>query len=151
MCVLIHFVGSYLTEATSRHLACKFCRNLSKLKTSCMPSKSVLTIYVFTPWGVWSAWRNFRITLYPSYEVILHYSCSMIHAPAVFVSSHRALAPTEAYLNSCNYRINGARGSVEVKALCYTPEGHGFDIWWGNFLNFPNPSGRTRPWGLLSL
>jgi hypothetical protein len=34
---------------------------------------------------------------------------------------------------------------------CYKPEGRGFDIRWGEFLNVPNPSGRTRPWGLLSL
>jgi hypothetical protein len=27
----------------------------------------------------------------------------------------------------------------------------GFDSRWGEFLNLPNPSGRTRPWGLLSL
>jgi hypothetical protein len=45
----------------------------------------------------------------------------------------------------------GARGSVVFKALCYKPEGRGFDSWWGEFLNLPNPSGRTRPWGLLSL
>jgi hypothetical protein len=43
-----------------------------------------------------------------------------------------------------------ARGSVVVKALCYKPEGRGFDTQWGNFLNLPNHSGRTRPWGLLS-
>jgi hypothetical protein len=45
----------------------------------------------------------------------------------------------------------GACGSVVVKALCYKPEGRGFDIRWGEFFNLPNPSGRTRPWGLLSL
>jgi hypothetical protein len=45
----------------------------------------------------------------------------------------------------------GARGSVVVKALCYKPEGRGFDTRWGEFLNLPNPPGRTRPWGLLSL
>jgi hypothetical protein len=42
-------------------------------------------------------------------------------------------------------------GSVVVKALCYEPEGRGFDTRWGNFLNLLNPSGRTRPWGLLGL
>jgi hypothetical protein len=47
--------------------------------------------------------------------------------------------------------IYGARGSVVVKAQCYKPEGRGFDIRWGEFFNLPNPSGRTRPWGLLSL
>jgi hypothetical protein len=44
-----------------------------------------------------------------------------------------------------------ACGSVMVKALCYKPEGQGFDTRWGEFLNLPNPSGRTRPWGLLSM
>jgi hypothetical protein len=45
----------------------------------------------------------------------------------------------------------GARGSVVVKALSYKPEDRGFDTLWGDFLNLQNPSGRTRPWGLLSL
>jgi hypothetical protein len=45
----------------------------------------------------------------------------------------------------------GARGSVVVKALRYKPEGRGFDSRLGGFLNLPNLSGRTRPWGLLSL
>jgi hypothetical protein len=45
----------------------------------------------------------------------------------------------------------GARGSVVVKSLCYKPEGRGFDTRRGDFLNLPNPSGRTRPWSLLSL
>jgi hypothetical protein len=43
------------------------------------------------------------------------------------------------------------RGSVAIKALCYKPEGRGFDTRRREFLNLPNPSGRTRPWGLLSL
>jgi hypothetical protein len=42
-------------------------------------------------------------------------------------------------------------GSVAVKALGYKPEGRGFETRWGEILNLPNPSGRTRPWGLLSL
>jgi hypothetical protein len=45
----------------------------------------------------------------------------------------------------------GARSSVVVKALCYKPEGRGSDTQWGDFLNLPNPSGRTGPWGILSL
>jgi hypothetical protein len=47
--------------------------------------------------------------------------------------------------------ISGARCSVVFKALCYKPEGRGFDTRWGKFLNLPNPSGRTRSSGLLSL
>jgi hypothetical protein len=43
----------------------------------------------------------------------------------------------------------GTRGSVVIKALCYKPEGRGFDTRWGDFLNVPNL--RTRPWGLLGL
>jgi hypothetical protein len=38
-----------------------------------------------------------------------------------------------------------------TQALCYKPEGRGFDSRWGEFLNLPNLSCRTRPWGLLSL
>jgi hypothetical protein len=44
--------------------------------------------------------------------------------------------------------IDGARGSVVVKALCYKSEGREFDTRWCEFLNLPNPSGLTRPWGL---
>jgi hypothetical protein len=46
----------------------------------------------------------------------------------------------------------GARGSLVVKApLDYRPEGRGVESRWGEILNLPNPSGRTRPWVLLSL
>jgi hypothetical protein len=44
----------------------------------------------------------------------------------------------------------GARISVVVKALCYKPKGRRFDSRRDDFLNLPNPSNRTRPWGLLS-
>jgi hypothetical protein len=45
----------------------------------------------------------------------------------------------------------GARSSVVVNALCYKPEGRGFDTRWGEILYLPNLSGRTMPWGSLSL
>jgi hypothetical protein len=45
----------------------------------------------------------------------------------------------------------GACGSVVVKALGYKPEGREFKTRWGEILNLPNPSGRTRPWRLLGL
>jgi hypothetical protein len=40
-----------------------------------------------------------------------------------------------------------------VQVLCYKPECRGIETRLGElfFLNLPNPSGRTRPWGLLSL
>jgi hypothetical protein len=44
-----------------------------------------------------------------------------------------------------------ANGSLVVKALGYEPEGRGLETRWGEILNLTNPSGRTRPWGLLSL
>jgi hypothetical protein len=46
---------------------------------------------------------------------------------------------------------SGARRSLVVKAVDYKPEGRGFQTRRGEILNLPNPSGRTRPWGLLSL
>jgi hypothetical protein len=64
------------------------------------------------------------------------------------------LETTVANQNSIQEEINtrlGARGGVVVKALFYKPESRGFDSRWGEFLNLPNPSGRTRPWGLFSL
>jgi hypothetical protein len=55
-------------------------------------------------------------------------------------------------LKLINYFIYlGAHGSLVVKALCYKPEGSGFDNGLGDFLNLRNPSDRTKPWGLLSL
>jgi hypothetical protein len=42
-------------------------------------------------------------------------------------------------------------GSVMLKALGSKPEGRGFENRWGENLNLPNPSDRTRLWGLLSL
>jgi hypothetical protein len=46
--------------------------------------------------------------------------------------------------------IYGARCSVVDKALYYKAEGRGLpdEV---IFLNLPNPSGRTMPWGLLNL
>jgi hypothetical protein len=46
---------------------------------------------------------------------------------------------------------DGARGSLVIKLLGCKPEGRGFETRSGEILNVPNPSGRTRPWGLLSL
>jgi hypothetical protein len=40
---------------------------------------------------------------------------------------------------------NGQHSNIVDKALCYKLEGRGFDTRWGEFLNLPNPSGRTGP------
>jgi hypothetical protein len=47
--------------------------------------------------------------------------------------------------------LSGERGSVVVKALRYKPAVAGSIPDEVNFLNLPNSSGCTRPWGLLSL
>jgi hypothetical protein len=47
--------------------------------------------------------------------------------------------------------MNGARGSLVVKELGYKLEVRGFETRLHEILNLPTPSGRTRPWGLLSL
>jgi hypothetical protein len=39
------------------------------------------------------------------------------------------------------------RASVVVKALCYKPEGRGFEPRWSEYLNLTNLSGSTRHWG----
>jgi hypothetical protein len=48
---------------------------------------------------------------------------------------------------------NGTRSSVMLEALCYKPVGRGVRVpmKWIHFLSLPNLSGRTSPWGLLSL
>jgi hypothetical protein len=64
------------------------------------------------------------------------------------------LTPAQVRVCGSLYDTVGARCSVVVEALCYKPEGRGFETRWGEwifFFNLPNPSGRTRPWGLLSL
>jgi hypothetical protein len=55
------------------------------------------------------------------------------------------------YLIYLTGALLGARRSLVVKALGYKKEGRGFETLWGKILKLPNPSGRTRPWGLLSL
>jgi hypothetical protein len=41
--------------------------------------------------------------------------------------------------------------SLVVKVLGYKPEGRGLETRSGEILNLPNPSGLTKPRGLLSL
>jgi hypothetical protein len=57
-------------------------------------------------------------------------------------------------INDYVIKRSGERGSAVVTALCYKPEGHGFETRRGDFFfffNLPNPSGSTRSWGSLSL
>jgi hypothetical protein len=50
---------------------------------------------------------------------------SQLHAPATFTSYKIELFWT--YLVTELRLVVGARGSIVVKALCYKPEGHGFE------------------------
>jgi hypothetical protein len=52
-----------------------------------------------------------------------------------------------------NWKVAGSGSDkvTEFFQFTYKPEGRGFDTRGGKFLNLPNHSGVTRPWGLLSL
>jgi hypothetical protein len=81
-----------------------------------------------------------------------HYSWAILHPGYVQISILKFTSPLIAlrvFLK--DYKKIGARGSVVVEALCYKPEGLGFDTRSDEFLNLLNLSGRTRAWGLLSL
>jgi hypothetical protein len=47
----------------------------------------------------------------------------------------------------CSHLTNMKREGAHVG---YNSEGCGFETRWGDILNLPNPSGRTRFWDLLS-
>jgi hypothetical protein len=66
---------------------------------------------------------------------------------------HDKFKTNQSNTNNCFIYVMyvGERGSVVVKALLYKLEARGFDTRWDSFFNLPNPSRRTRPWGLLSL
>jgi hypothetical protein len=69
-------------------------------------------------------------------------------------SEYALLFMSYSLFNNLLYRLFGTKGAccnIVVKLLCYKPEGRGFETRRGEFLNLPNPSGRSRPWGLLSL
>jgi hypothetical protein len=55
------------------------------------------------------------------------------------------------YYSSVGIAASNVSDLCCVKALGYKQEGHGFETRCGEILNLRNPSGRTRPWGLLSL
>jgi hypothetical protein len=65
-----------------------------------------------------------------------------------FLLDYTASIPEASVLNS--HRSDKVRIYVRHMLKC-NYLGRGFDTLWGEFLNLPNPSGRTRPWGLLSL
>jgi hypothetical protein len=50
------------------------------------------------------------------------------------------------FINNLNCdNMSGARSSIVVKAICYKPEGRGFNTQWGEFLNLPNPLAALGP------
>jgi hypothetical protein len=93
-----------------------------------------------------------RLVSHPrSLHVLLGFCTSLLRCmhPQNYNGSMWSSLHPSSYVSYCQFF--GARGSVVVKALCYKPEGRRFDTRWGEFLNLPNPSGHTRPWGLRSL
>jgi hypothetical protein len=78
-----------------------------------------------------------------------------LHETSYFVSTTTRPFPAKSFPvnHSCTMALCVERASVMVKALSYKAEGRGYETRWGEWilLNLPNPAGRTRPWGLLSL
>jgi hypothetical protein len=79
------------------------------------------------------------------HQIVLYYTCFFIDRPPLWSSGQSS------WLQIRRSGSIPGTTSVVVKALCYKPEGCKCNSRWGEFLNLPNPSSRTRPWGLLSL
>jgi hypothetical protein len=73
-------------------------------------------------------------------EGLVFYAVCRIKGKQVIISSDNVFS---------NKLVNILK--LSQKSLLNVLKGRGFDSRWGEFLNLPNPSGRTRPWGLLSL
>jgi hypothetical protein len=85
------------------------------------------------------------IILYETFNVCIR--ISLIRATEYQQSLYRDIDLNQTY--DLYHITTEVRDSVVVKAQYYKPEGREFDSRWGEFLNLPNPSGRTRPWGCL--
>jgi hypothetical protein len=81
-----------------------------------------------------------------------HYTTEAVHKDETLGGNYkeRLVLPALRHLWLIRFQP-GARGSVVVKALFYKPESRGFDSRRVEFLNLPNPSGRTRPQPLTGM
>jgi hypothetical protein len=84
------------------------------------------------------------------------YLLNSVFEPAAMVASFGALPPRLQLLDIVLCHRGGLTirfhyGSLVVKALDSKPEDRGLENQRGEILHLPNPSGRTRPWGLFSL
>jgi hypothetical protein len=75
---------------------------------------------------------------------------------STYVSQHVQIDTQNKKMFSIQYNYSilnslRAHSSVVVKALCYKLKGHGFETWWGEFLNLPSLSGHIRLRGTLGL
>jgi hypothetical protein len=109
---------------------------------------------VYITWISWCMWFNFWYSL--GLEILLNFITNIIELLCyVLCMMHdvwrRGSISWVFYVFMYFDMFYIQWGSIVVKALCYKLEGCGFDTRWGDFLNLPNPSGRTRPWGLLGL
>jgi hypothetical protein len=104
----------------------KFLNSLSNILLVFIPGRKFVRSYT----GFSSIWLPVHVVMYPDLQ-------------------SRWTSPPQNFL--LLLILVRAHGSAVVNALCFKPEGRGFDTRWGEFLNLPNPSCRTSPWGLLSL
>jgi hypothetical protein len=65
---------------------------------------------------------------------ILANGLQQTHSLISLISLWYCGSPASKYVIKYYYYSLGARGSVVVKALCYKPDGRGFDNRWGEFL-----------------
>jgi hypothetical protein len=89
--------------------------------------------------------RNFRRVHLENFAVVPRF--------AISVRDGLDILPPLSSVHIQNPYRTFSPGCEVVKALCYKAEGRRFETRWGEwiFFNLPHPSGRTRPWGSLSL
>jgi hypothetical protein len=92
------------------------------------------------------------------YSSIIETRCSKLIFTNSFGSLSSEIGNWKRLTLSTDFELHGLishRFKVNLKviyvSLCYKSEGRWFGTRWGDFLNLHTPSGRTRPWGSLSL
>jgi hypothetical protein len=104
-------------------------------------------------WTIWSLWlRDSRITTVNPFHFLI-VTVGVCFRASEFSASSPWSYTLESFWHPSELTnlLRGVRDSVVIKALCYKPEGRGYETRWGEFLNLPNLSGFIKPWGSLSL
>jgi hypothetical protein len=96
--------------------------------------------------------RNPKSPVKDHVKEVVQYYYHFVHS---FIHPSMVLQPFIGPLPLVQFRnpVHSWWGQAVVTTLCYKPKNRGFESRCGVciFFNLPNPSGRTRSWGLLSL